>query len=157
MRSPCRLLWMVLIAAAIGLVQAQAKPNFSGTWKMNVGKSEFGPMPALDSRTDQITHEDPDLKDTTTQSGQMGEVTAELKYSTDGKETTNKIRGNEIKSTAKWDGDELVISGKGSFNGADVTLNDRWSISTDGKIITIVRHASTPMGDADQKFILEKQ
>jgi len=152
-----RVFSVALLAAAFGLLQAQAKPNFSGSWKLNTSKSEFGPMPAPDSRTDTIAHADPDIKDSVTQSGQMGELTAEMKYSTDGKETTNTMRGNEIKSTAKWDGDELVVASKTSFNGADVTLNDRWSLSPDGKTLTIARHAISPMGEADQKIVLEKQ
>jgi hypothetical protein len=146
-----------LLAIACGLLQAQAKPNFSGNWKLNTAKSDFGAMPAPDSRTDIITHEDPDLKDSYTQSGQMGELTAEMKYSTDGKETTNSVRGNQIKTTAKWDGDELAIAGKTQFNGADVTLSDRWSLSADGKTLTIQRHVNSPMGETNQKIVLEKQ
>ena len=146
-----------LLATTFGLLQAQAKPNFSGAWKLNTAKSDFGAMPAPDSRTDNITHEDPDLKDAYTQSGQMGEITAEMKYSTDGKETTNSVRGNQIKTTAKWDGDELAIAGKTQFNGADVTLSDRWSLSADGKTLTIQRHVNSPMGETNQKIVLEKQ
>jgi hypothetical protein len=152
-----RLFSAALLAAAFGLLQAQAKPNFSGSWKLNTGKSDFGAMPAPDSRSDTIAHEDPDLKDSYTQNGQMGETTAEMKYSTDGKETTNSIRGNEIKSTAKWDGDDLVIDGKAQFNGADVTLKDRWSLSADGKTLTIQRHVNSPVGETDQKIVLEKR
>ena len=110
MRShTCRVFSVALLAAAFGLLAAQAKPNFSGTWKLNAGKSNFGPMPAPEARTDKITHQDPDLKDSFTQSGPMGDVTAEMKYSTDGKETTSTVRGNQIKSTAKWEGDELAF------------------------------------------------
>jgi len=152
-----KLLGPLLAVLALGAVQAQAKPNFSGAWKMNAAKSDFGPMPAPDSRIDKISHEDPSLKDNVTQSGQQGEMTSDLSYSTDGKETTNTIRGNEFKSTAKWDGDELVINNKGSFNGQDVTLTDRWSLAADGKTITIMRHAISPMGEMDQKILLEKQ
>ncbi len=152
----CKLFGAVMLAALFALM-AQAKPNFSGTWKCNISKSDFGQMPAPDTRTDKITHEDPDLKDTLSQSGQMGEVTADLKYSTDGKETTNSVRGNEIKSTAKWEGDELVINGKGSFQGADITLTDHWSLSGDGNTLTIQRHVTSPMGETDQKIVLEKQ
>ena len=40
---------------AIGLVAlpglAQSKPDFSGTWKLNVGKSDFGQVPGPDSET----------------------------------------------------------------------------------------------------------
>jgi hypothetical protein len=146
-----------LLAAAFGLLQAQAKPNFSGTWKLNVSKSDFGAMPAPDTRTDKITHDDPSLTDSFTQNGQMGEVTTEIKYSTDGKETTNHVRGNEVKSTAKWEGDELTIASKAQFNGAEVTFSDRWSLSADGKTLTILRHAVSPMGETDQKIVLEKQ
>jgi hypothetical protein len=152
-----RVFSVALLAAAFGLAQAQAKPNFTGNWKLNAGKSDFGAMPAPDSRTDKITHEDPDLRDSFTQSGQMGEFTAEMRYSTDGKETTNTIRDNQIKSTAKWEGDELTIDGKAQFNGADVTMKDRWSLSADGKTLTINRHVTSPMGETDQKIVLEKQ
>lgn len=156
-RFTIRALAVASVAAALGLLQAQAKPNFSGTWKLNPAKSDFGAMPAPESRTDKITHEDPALTDSFTQSGQMGKVTAEFKYSTDGKETHNTVRGNEIQNTAKWEGDELVISGKTVLNGADVTMHDRWSLSADGKALTIRRHVNSPLGETDQKIVLEKQ
>jgi|HubBroStandDraft_4_1064222.scaffolds.fasta_scaffold76440_2 hypothetical protein len=152
-----RMFFVALLAAAFGLLPAQAKPNFTGAWKLNVAKSDFGAMPAPDSRNDKIVHDDPALADTIAQSGQMGETTAEMKFSTDGKETTNSVRGNEVKSIAKWEADELVIDGKAQFNGADVTLKDRWSLSADGKTLTIQRHVNSPMGETDQKFVLEKQ
>jgi len=80
-----------------------------------------------------------------------------MKYSTDGKETTSSVGGNEIKTTAKWDGDDLAIAGKTQFNGANVTMNDRWSLSPDGKTLTIQRHVNSPMGETEQKIVLEKQ
>ncbi len=158
-RQSLRLFSAAAVAALFALlqVQAQAKPNFSGSWKLNVNKSDFGPMPAPDSRSDTITQADPEIKDSFTQSGQMGEITADVKYLTDGTETTNTLRGNEIKSVAKWEGDELVVASKTSFNGAGVTFNDRWTLSADGKTLTIQRHAISPMGEADQKIVLEKQ
>lgn len=146
----------VTLLAACGLLQA-AKPDFSGTWKLNASRSDFGAMPAPDSRTDRITHHDPDLTDSFTQSSQMGEVTAEMKYATDGKETINSVRGSEIKTTAKWEGDDLTVNGKGSLQGADFTFADRWSLAADGKTLTIKRHVNSPMGETDQKIVLEKQ
>jgi hypothetical protein len=137
--------------------QAQAKPNFSGDWKLNTSKSEFGPMPAPESRTDKIAHNDPNLKVTTTQSGPNGQGTVELKYTTDGAESTNEIRGNPMKSTSKWDGDTLIISTKGSFGGNDITFDDKWSLSGEGKVLTISRHIKAPQGELDQKLVLDKQ
>lgn len=154
-RITSALIFALLLAASAA--QALARPNFSGVWKLHSAKSDFGQMPAPDSRSDTIVHNDPDLKDSFTQTGQMGEVTAEMKYSTDGKETSNSVRGNPIKSTAKWEGDDLVIASKVSFNGSDVTMNDRWALSADGKTLTIQRHVVSPMGETDQKIVLEKQ
>src|SRR4051794_16523754 len=100
------------LAAVLASGQAQAKPNFSGEWKLNPGKSEFGPLPAPESRTDKITHADPSLTVTTTQKTQAGEGTAEFKYTTDGAETTNQYRNSPMKSTCKWDADTLLVTTK---------------------------------------------
>src|SRR6202020_1746197 len=98
---------LVLLTVTFGLARAEAKPNFSGTWKVNVAKSDFGAMPGPDSRTDKITHADPDLKVHVAQSSQMGELNYDATYTTDGKESTNSLSGNVFKSTVKWDGDDL--------------------------------------------------
>lgn len=145
------------LAALLLTASAQAKPNFSGEWKLQVAKSEFGPLPAPTSRTDKITHEDPSLKLTVTQSGQSGEVTYDLNYTTDGKETANQVRGNTLKSVSKWEGDVLVIDTKANFGGNEITIKDKWSLSEDGKTITINRHLAGPQGEADQKLVMEKQ
>ena len=151
-------IWLrTALVAAVCLAAAQAKPNFTGNWKMNVGKSDFGAMPTPDVRTDKIVHNDPALTDAVHQSTQVGEVDAEFHYSTDGKETTNSVRGNEIKSVAKWEGNELVIAAKSSIQGGEVTINDRWSLSTDGKTLTILRHVNSAMGETDLRIVLEKQ
>jgi len=148
---------LMLLTLAVGLIQAQAKPNLSGTWVLNVSKSDFGPMPAPDSETHKITHADPDLKVNVAQKGQMGDLNYDAAYSTDGKESTNNVAGNEFKSTAKWDGDDLTIDTKGSFNGTDFTAKDRWTLSADGKTLTVTRHINSAMGDMDMKMLFEKQ
>lgn len=153
--------WTGFLLFALGAVavtgQANAKPNFSGEWKLNASKSEFGPMPAPTSRVDKITHADPDLKISSTAAGPQGEMTLDLKYTTDGKEVTNEIRGNPTKSTAAWDGDALVITTKLSMQGNDITLADKWTLSEDGKILTVNRHIKAPQGEFDQKTVMEKQ
>ena len=149
------------VAAALALIllalPALAKTNFSGDWKLNVSKSEFGPMPPPSSMTGKITHQDPKLKLAVKQTGERGDVDYEMNYSTDGKETTNEFRGNPMKSTARWDGEALVIDTKGSFDGNDFTIQDRMSLSADGKTLTLKRHFSSSMGEADQTLVLEKQ
>jgi hypothetical protein len=156
-RQTGKLFPLVLLTLAFGLLQAKDKPDLNGTWKCDVTKSDFGPMPAPDSQTDKITHQEPSLKVNVSTSGQMGDMNYDLAYTTDGKESTNTIMGNEFKSTAQWEGDTLIINTKGSFNGTDITAKDRWTLSEDGKILTVQRHWSSDSGDGDQKIVYEKQ
>lgn len=147
-----------LFTMALAVVQTQAKSDFSGTWKINTSKSDFGPMPPPDSITQKITHADPDIKaNVVSTGGPMGDMTYDTAYRTDGKETTNSMGGNEFKSTAKWEGDELVIDTKGKFNDTEFTSTDRWALSSDGKTWTVSRHISSAMGEADMKMVFEKQ
>jgi hypothetical protein len=145
------------LATALAAAAADSKPNFSGEWKLNVGKSDFGPMPAPTSRTDKIDHKDPSLKFTSTQVNQQGEFTREWSCTTDGKECTNTLMGNSWKSIAKWETNTLLIESKGSFNGNDVQTKEKWTLSEDGKTITISRHLASSMGEADQTIVFEKQ
>jgi hypothetical protein len=157
-KQTTRLFSLTLLTLALGLVQAQAKTDFSGTWKLNTGKSDFGPMPPPDSMTQKITHQDPSLKaNVATTGGPQGDMTYDVSYTTDGKECVNHVADNEFKSTLKWDGDELVVDTKGSFGGNDFTSKDRWTLSADGKTLTRAQHVSSAMGEADMKMVFEKQ
>jgi hypothetical protein len=157
-RQTTRLFSLTFLTLALGLVQAQAKTDFSGTWKVNAAKSDFGPMPAPDTMTEKITHQDPSLKaNVASTGGPQGDMTYDINYTTDGKECVNHVGDNEFKSTLNWDGDVLVAETKGSFSGTDFTSKDRWTLSADGKTLTIARHVTSAMGDADIKLVFDKQ
>jgi hypothetical protein len=153
-RSRLVALLAILLLAAL---PALAKVNFSGDWKLNVSKSDFGQMPAPSSMTQKVTHEDPKLKVAVKSSSERGDFEYEMNYTTDGQESTNEIRGNPMKSIVKWDGDVLVIESKGRFGDNEFTMRSRWTLSADGKTLTIENHFSSAMGEGDQKQVLEKQ
>ncbi len=148
---------VVLAILAIATLPLLAKPNFAGDWKLNVSKSDFGQMPAPDSMTQKITHEDPNLKVAVKQVGERGEFEWEAKYTTDGKECSNQFGPGTFKSTLKYEGETLVITSKGEFNDNEFTMTAKWTISADGKVLTILQHFSSAMGEGDQKLVLEKQ
>jgi hypothetical protein len=156
-KSTFRLFSLALLTVALGLVQAQAKSDFSGTWKANATKSDFGPMPPPDSMTEKIVHEDPSFKVNIAQTGGSGDMTYDQVYTTDGKECVNHMGDNEFKSTLKWDGDDLVADTKGSYEGNEFTAKDRWTLSDGGKTMTVTRHISTSMGEFDMKLVFDKQ
>jgi hypothetical protein len=147
----------VLVTAAPGLAAAAAPADFSGDWKLNIERSDFGGMPPPTSVTQKVTHEEPSLKILSQQSGTFGDVTADFAFTTDGKECENKVMDMVIKSTVKWDGSVLVIDSTMDIQGSPMTLTDRWTLSPDGKELTIDRQATGPMGSGGGKMIFEKQ
>ncbi len=157
-KSTFRLFSLALLTVALGLVPALAKSDYSGTWKANAGKSDFGPMPPPDSMSQTIVHADPSLKVHVVQTGGSGDMSYDMVYTTDGKESVNHIGGdNEIKTTLKWDGEDLVGDSKGSYEGNDFTAKDRWTLSDGGKTMTVTRHISAGGADFDMKVVFEKQ
>jgi hypothetical protein len=156
-KSTFKIFSIALVAFAISLVQAQAKSDFSGTWKADPAKSDFGPMPPPDSMTQKIVHTDPSMKVNVAQTGGSGDMTYDMVYTTDGKECENKMGDNPIKTKLTWDGDDLVGDSVGSYEGNDFTAKDRWSLSDGGKTMTVTRHISAGGADFDMKFVFVKQ
>ena len=148
---------VVLAVVALAALPVLAKPNFSGDWKLNVSKSSFGQMPAPSGMTNKITHEDPKLTSHVKQSSERGDFEFDSTYTTDGKECSNDMFDNPVKSTLKWDGDTLLIDAKGKFGDNEFTMQDKWTLSDDGKTLTIIRHFKSSMGEDDHKLVLEKQ
>jgi hypothetical protein len=150
-----RILPVVLFCVAAAA--AQAKPNFSGTWKLNTSTSDFGRLPHPEKATATIEHADPNLQLTSDLTGPRGQQVTKFKFTTDGAEVTNVNGPVELKSRAKWDGDVLVIESKGAFQGNDVTMIDKWSLSEDGKTARQSRHITVSQGEFDQTYVYDKQ
>ncbi|MBM3811189.1 MAG: hypothetical protein FJW20_06085 [Acidimicrobiia bacterium] len=147
----------VVLAAALSTGMALAKPNFSGDWKMDPAKSDFGPMPPPETLTMKIKHEEPAVEVKSHQVSVQGEMEGDSKYTTDGKECVNTIRSTEVKSTVTWEGEVLRMVSKLNFQGNDVTLDDKWTLSEDGKTLTIDRNISSAQGEFPMKTVLVKQ
>ena len=145
------------IMALASFALAADKPSFSGDWKINIEKSNFGPMPPPSVLTRKIVHADPALTIDEAQSGPQGDMKRTIKYTTDGKEATNEMMGQPVKSTAVWDGKKLVITSKADFGGNEIKLIDTWSLSDDGKETTDVLHIVSPQGEFDITYVLSKQ
>ena len=153
-----RLLPSILAATLLlaGVPRAAEHPNFSGDWTVNMAKSNFGQMPAPTSMTQKITHNDPDIKVVTAQSGALGDFTSDFSFTTDGKECANQMNDFKMKSIVKWDGDTLVFDSKMDFQGNAMSGSDKWTLSADGKTITRQQHFSGPMGEGDATVVMDK-
>jgi hypothetical protein len=134
-----------------------AAPNFSGDWKLNPARSKYGQFPAPTALTRKIQQSGATLTMVTTQKGGQGEVTTELKYTTDGKPSVNKLATGETQGAAHWDGDHLLIESVREVQGGEARQKETWTLSDGGKTLTIVTHVTVPQGQFDVTQVLEKQ
>jgi ABC-type oligopeptide transport system substrate-binding subunit len=154
--SAFKLLAMAILTS-LAVALAAAPPNFSGVWKANIAKSDFGPMPAPIGASSKIDHQDPHLKLVGTEVREEGERTFEMNISTDGAQTTNRIGPLTLTTKARWEGSTLLVDSKASTDDGEVAIKDQWSLSEDGKTLTVVRNVYSPRGDFTIKVIQEKQ
>jgi hypothetical protein len=151
-------MYRIFLAALLLASSAWAAPNLSGEWKLNIAKSQYGALPAPVAVTRKITHQGMDLSMSTYQKTAQREATSDLKYTTDGKECVNKVTNGESKGTAVWAGDNLVIQSSQQVQGADLKSREVWTLSPDGKTLTVSTHLTLPQqGEFDVKQVFEKQ
>lgn len=135
---------LLILTAAVAAMAAD-KPNFSGTWEMDLKQSDFGQIPPPDTFVRKIDHKEPSLIMTDEQTSQLGPDKAVRSYTTDGKEITYQWNGGEVKSAAHWEGETLVVVGNVDAGGAAVTIKSAITLSADGKTLTESDHVT--MGD----------
>lgn len=138
-----------------------AKPDFSGTWNVDLAKSDFGPTPPPESIVQVIVHKEPALKVSSTVKSSMGTISNERNLTTDGKENAYTLKGSAgeqaVKSTSTWSGKKLLTTMKVDTQGVTIDINDAWELSADGKVLTMTREIKTPQGDFNQKAVYNKQ
>ena len=135
---------------------ALAAPNIAGEWKLNAAKSSYGKFPAPQNMVRKITQDGIKLTISTVQKGAQGEVASEYHYTTDGKSVTNKVNGGESKGSAQWIGDKLMIESSRELQGVLLSQKEIWSVSADGKTLTVDAHVSIPNGEFDVKQVFER-
>lgn len=145
------------LAAMAAGPQDDKKPDLSGTWKLDTAKSDFGQFPGPDSQTDVYEHKDPKLHiKSSIKGGPQGDREADLNYTTDGTENTNKMGPMDVKTTAKWEGKKLVMHSKADMQGNEILIDVTYELSGDGKVLTLNRAIKSPMGEVAQTVVFNK-
>jgi hypothetical protein len=151
---------------AVSFAFRVAPANYTGTWKLNEGKSELGEFGArgvpskivIDQKTDGISI-------TASSTNFQGEEVTLTDNLVEGKEVDGKGSfGNATKkSTLKWAADGLGftvnVAIKAEFGGQSFEMSGKevWTQAADGKSITVARNYSTPQGDFATKAVYDKQ
>lgn len=150
-----------LTAGAIAQTPDAAKPNFAGTWKLNLQKSDLGQI-APDSETDTVAQTAADIKLTIASTGQFP-INYAFSAKLDG--TVTPVADDAfpadspfrvLTSKAVWQGSSLVITQTTSFQDAKGTLSSTYSLSTDGKVLTKTTHIKFEGGEFDTTSVYDK-
>ncbi|HTD96828.1 MAG TPA: hypothetical protein VK627_07850 [Edaphobacter sp.] len=141
-----------------------SKPIFTGTWKLNVTKSEFGQVPPPSSETDIFTQTGNDLKIATTSDGQRGKEVYTIPFTIGGeesltpKDTFPSAAEFKILSTkGEWQDTTLIVDQKMTYQGSPGTVHSTFTLSPDGKTITRATHYSLDLGEFDTRTFYDKQ
>src|SRR5262245_42055735 len=93
----------VIIAMAV-VAKAAERRDYSGEWKLNAGKSNFGPLPPSGLSIRKVTHRGSTL--TMEDRGAGSDYT--WKYVTDGQVSSYSTNGLTVQSVAGWAGDGIA-------------------------------------------------
>jgi hypothetical protein len=154
MRNRGVAIWLVALLSTL-LLNAESRPNFSGTWKQNMEKSPT--KTSLKSYVNTIELKDTSLKVVVTMVGDRGENSYTRSYTIGKEETSQDREGDRFTTNVKWEGNTLVFETVEKEREATLTSKEVWTLSEDGKTLTKTIHRLGPRGESDQKYVLERQ
>lgn len=161
--------------------------DFSGTWTLDVSKSKLDERARIESMTMTVAQTDKEIKiETATkrlpppdglsqgggQGGGMGRGMGRgfggdgaNTYTLDGKETSVEAEGptgkNLVKLKAEIDGGKLKLSNVRTFNTQmgemTMTTKETWTLSDDGKTLTVKREMESPRGTNSSEMVFTKK
>jgi hypothetical protein len=149
---------LVTIAAILlpGLA-AQTKPDFSGTWKLDLLRSRMDEASAPKGVTMTIEHQEPKIKIGVTTVTDKGESTYTFDLSTKGTEVKQTLDGHPCAASVKWDdGESLVFLLNRETADGTVTSARRLKLGSE-KMLSTVQTLKTKAGESKSYEFYEKQ
>lgn len=139
------------VALATATVLFAQTPDFTGVWKI---KSEASKGVPPGDYLEIFEKKDPGFIETTGNFGQR-EYRSKMTLDVSGKEGWVNVRGVPHKATSTWDGNTLVVKMKGPAPQNAVIIR-KYSLSPDGKTLTIDVASSMNGRDQQQTYVLDR-
>lgn len=137
-------------------VSATPRPNFTGTWKVNLQKSKLQ-IPPPESTVFLVEHDEPRLKITRTNVFSGKSDTFTILLTTDGRETVLRDAQRTIYSRAYWEGNVLVFDSRIVMEAGEATNVVRYRMAKDGQSFTAPERLRSPKLNYDNVWVLERQ
>lgn len=135
-----------------------ATPDFSGTWVLDMARSEMGRPPGTaNPAARKVTIVVKQTPSTLSIERHVGEKSEAATHQLNGSVSVNKLpSGRDARSTSTWVGSTLVIT-SATVGEQTAETNNVWSLSPDGKTLTIDMTMKLPGGEKKQKLVYGKQ
>ena len=149
---------LVIVLLATACVAAET-PNFSGIWKLDSSKSDFGPQTAPQSAEYVVRHIGSTVAFNYTQDGK----TVRVDLIPDNQErVTSSNEETAVWTRAYFSGNVLVIESRerrryGTQAAIGAGWSSRWSLSPDSAQLIIERKIHTPDGEVAQHVVFTRQ
>ena len=143
-----RLFWLVGLAVGVW----GADPDLTGTWRLNHDRSDFGRAARPGTVVTKIRQQAGELRAESTTDGSV----SAYRWTLGGKESVNRIGGNEVRAVAEWRGPILQVKAKMTVQGTTLGMTDQYSLAGDGKTMTIYRTINGPNGEMEQRYVYDK-
>ncbi len=151
---------IVLLSAVvmISLIAAAQGPDFSGSWKLNTGKSKLGDQFSMAPKEIIIVQDGNEFNVEKHSSWQDQEFTTKDRLTLDGKECINPgWQDSQKKSTTAWSDDKksLKVTSKLTVGeGGEMTITEVYKM--DGANLVIESAASSSYGDMSETMVYDK-
>jgi arylamine N-acetyltransferase len=153
----------VAVTLATAPASAQARPDFSGIWKVNVSKSDAPPARPGGQAPDmsQISVTITQAADSVVLVQAMGEQSRTVVHYLDGRESTNTTGRGTTKAKSHWEGSALITEGTMTattpMGEMQMTTKEVRELSADGKTMTVTTTTDSPRGTMTRKTVFDRQ
>lgn len=140
------------------------RPDLSGTWTLNLDKSNYDQVPPPQDETLVFSRNGSTYSIATSSDNDRGKEVYTLPFTTDGNETptpkgtfADTATLQYLSTKGEWEGASLVLTQKITYESGAGSLKSTFTLSADGKTLTRVMHISVEQGDFDTTSVYDKQ
>jgi hypothetical protein len=127
------------------LAAPMVHPDFSGTWILDLARSDAGQSTPDRARYQIVQHGDSITYDRES-SSVRGELSSHVVLGADGKAWTNVVAQNgqdvPTSSIVAWHGDTLVIHSSGTMGSSTVDTDEWWLLAAQGQALLMHREVA---------------
>lgn len=174
MKNNIFLTTIMTLLLALSISAQEKVTDFSGSWELDVSKSKLDERMRVESMTMNVAQTENNIKIETTAkraensgggSGMNRGGNQILTYNLDGKETQiqqdSPMGQMPVTLKAKMDGAKMNLSStrtlKPQMGEMTIITNETWSLSEDGKTLTVKRETQTPRGSNSSEMVFAKK